>query len=249
MRFKTTPCALRILWLALGIATVGLVPASHAGPPLISDDPNTIGPGRAELIIAADVFDQGSLTTIAPTLDLTVGLVDRLDATLVVTQGFDIDTRNPTRSSQFVEAGIKWQSLNTRGFGASFSPAVGTSITEETRAKIAFPLQLGYTGFEALGFGVDAAIIVVPDSGDTWRAGGYATLQTSPTLTFLTEVWSQGMPSAGEAIAGVGGGFDWETPLYVHILAAAGTGIASRNSQRVDWYSYLGLQWAFHAWQ
>ena len=48
-------------------------PAAEAGPPLISDDPNTIGQGRVEAILAlASVSQNGYVAIASPTVDLTI---------------------------------------------------------------------------------------------------------------------------------------------------------------------------------
>jgi hypothetical protein len=42
-------------------------------------------------------------------------------------------------------------------------------------------------------------------------------------------------------------GFDWEAAEFLHVLASAGTGIASDGRERIGWQGYFGLQWFWGA--
>lgn len=66
--------------------TLGWPPAiALAGPPLIADDPNTIGAGNAQPIFATSMLNRRDQTIVrGPLLDMTIGAVDSLDVTLVV---------------------------------------------------------------------------------------------------------------------------------------------------------------------
>jgi hypothetical protein len=57
---------------------------SHAGAPLLADDPHAVGPGVVQPIFATSTFVQVGETLLrGPISDLTIGLVDSLDATVV----------------------------------------------------------------------------------------------------------------------------------------------------------------------
>ena len=78
---------------------------------MISDDPNTIGPGNAQPIFATSVLNRGDRTLVrGPILDLTIGAVDSLDVTLVLS--FDAVHRElEVPAWEFlgiVTPGIKW---------------------------------------------------------------------------------------------------------------------------------------------
>ena len=219
-----------------------------AGPPLVSDDPHTVGPGQVELILAVDALDQGPDTSVGPTLDLTLGLLEGLDATLVATPAWELQRGSSSSNSEFVEAGMKWQPIMTSRWSASFTPALGTTIAERTEFAIVLPLQVEYTGWRNFGLGADGAFIPIAGGADAWRAGGYATWQAHPTLALLSEVWASGLATSQESIVGVVGGVDWTSPLGLHLLAAGGTGVHSEAVRRLDWNVYVGVLWAFAVW-
>ena len=57
---------------------------ARAGPPLIADDPNTVGPGVVQPIFTVSALNQGDETLVrGPIADVTIGLVDSLDAIVV----------------------------------------------------------------------------------------------------------------------------------------------------------------------
>jgi hypothetical protein len=74
-------------------------------------------------------------------------------------------------------------------------------------------------------------------------------------LTLLGEVWFEN--SELDVTLGLDGvnanatdfafnlGFDWAMLGDLHMLASAGTGIASENRERIGWQAYLGFQWVW----
>ena len=236
--------------VALGLAMLlSLASASAlAGPPLVSDDPHTVGAGRVELILAVDALDQGRSTSVGPVLDLTLGLVEALDATLVVMPVSELRPSGSTVTSEFVEVGLKWQPLLTERWNAAFTPAFATTVTGQTRFDLILPVQLEVALPGDVAVGGDGGFTFHLDEADAWRAGVYANWQALPRLALLGELWSNGLASRRETLSGIGGGFDWQGPFGLHLMAAGGTGIVSDRVQRIDWYGYLGLFWAFDAW-
>lgn len=246
--FSPNWCRSRTLEFGLAATIVlGSCP-SLAGPPLVLDDPHTVGAGQVELIVAVEALDQGRETRVGPTLDVTLGVFEGLDATLVVTPFWEFRRGMSTRVSEFVEAGIKWQPVMTSSWNVSFSPALATTIAGKTELEFALPVQIEYAVSDDFALGVDAAFSPVAGGADAWGAGSYATWQSLTTLALLAEVWASGTASGRESMVGLGGGIDWEAPSGLHVFAAAGTGVASEGVRRVDWYSYLGVLWAFEAW-
>lgn len=202
-----------------------------------------MGEGVVEIIAAGDAIRQNDVTSItAPTLDFTVGLVEDFDATLVVSPVFDIDSRGGDDTSEFVEAGIKWQLLRSTTWNASVSPAMGSGSTGESRFGATFPVQVEYS-FGSIAVGSDAAYTVVANGADGWRAGEYLAAVVAPRLTLALEVWAVGTRAPNTSDLGIGAGFDWEAASHLHLLMAGGTGLTSNGNDRADWYLYAGVQW------
>jgi hypothetical protein len=206
---------------------------ASAGPPLLSDDPHTIGAGSMETIVALEALGRSPAAAIgAPLLDWTLGLSRDVDATVVGSPVIERHRGGSWRTSSFLEVGVKWQPLRTPGWNASFSPAFELLTAARSSSAVALPVQLEAQRGPALA-GVDVGYIAVSRGADRWRAGAYAGFELARDLTALAEVWSTGTPASNTSDVALGLGFDWRTPLGFHVLASAGTGLASRGAPRL----------------
>lgn len=233
--------------LALAAAAVLGSERADAGPPLVTDDPRTIGTGRVQTIGAVDLIRSGGSTSVAPTLDLTFGLLEGLDATLVANPLLEIDGGR-TELSEVVEAGVKWRPIRANGWRASFTPALGASFEGRTRFTVTLPVQVEYEVRSDLLVGAEAGWIGIPHRANDWRTGSYAAWGLATRLTLLAEVWGTGTVTGEEAVAAAGAGCDWEFRPRLHLIASGGTGLASHGTSRIDGYGYAGVQWTFTAW-
>ena len=68
--------------LLLAIAAVLVAEPASAGPPLVADDPFTVGKGRSEIIFASTHESRPQSDVLsAPLFDLTLGLTEQFDLT------------------------------------------------------------------------------------------------------------------------------------------------------------------------
>lgn len=233
---------------AIFVLLSGIGGRANAGPPLISDDPHTIGPGAVEAIIALEAFRLDEATSIAaPLLDLTVGLIEKLDATLVAAPLFEDVGGSSTSSSEFIEAGIKWQPLRTERWNASASPVVIVGDQIDGRVGFALPLQVEVS-FDAVAIGIDSGFALFVDGSDGWHGNLYSTWSFPEGPTLMAEVWSAGRADRQQGEVATGLGIEWPAPHGLSFLGSAGAGIATWGSPRLDWYGYVGVKWAFRAW-
>jgi len=246
----------RLAMAVLAAAFLGCTPnLARAGPPLIADDPNTVGPGVVQPIFAVSTFRQGDETLVlGPTADVTIGLVDSLDATVIATLASLHDvTGNPrwTLSGLFA-VGVKWQFFRRKRGSLCFSPAYVIDTAEPKRSGILLPIE----GELAVGrgkvvIGFDVGYVVQQRQGHQWFVALYATWAATRRLNVLGELWAVSFGQTGPTELGEPIGTDIGTSIGIdyglignelRLLAAVGTGIVSWGASRVDIRAYLGAQ-------
>lgn len=218
---------------------------AHAGPPLLSDDPHTIGPGRVEAIVALQTGgQQGADLVNTPQLDLTIGVANGLDLTLVASPSFVIESAQGTSTTGSVVGGFKWRPIAGPRFVASITPAIGVEVLSAEQFFVTLPLQAEYA-FSRAALGVDVGYQIVRHQSDSWNASVYGTFVATPDVQLMAEVWALTSPVTNGTDIGGGLGVDWHLGGGVSALAMVGTGIASTGAKRVEWVGYLGFRWAF----
>lgn len=220
-----------------------------AGPPLIADDPNTIGPGNVLPIISASVLAQGGETAIqAPISDLTVGLVNSLDFTLLtpLVSRRNAEVTPPWSHTTLFAPGLKWEFFETDRGSLCFSPAFYINSGRIDRSFALLPmegeLKVGRRRKGTIGF--DIGYQPVLDATHRWFVAPYARYMVRPELSLLLEVWSLGSNAAVRTGGSVGVNTGPATG-HIRALAAVGTGFVSFGAARVDVRAYLGVQYMF----
>jgi len=236
--------------VVFAVLTVSLAvgAAARAGPPLISDDPHTIGPGRVEWITATQSAGQPTVDVIeAPLIDVTVGLLRGLDFVVTGAPAFIIESQDDGRTQGNISAGFKWQPVDTPAWAVSLTPVAGVNVLSGDNPFFTLPLQVEYA-FGRAAIGVDGVYSFVHADRNTWQVSTYGTWQATPSLLLLAELWALDAPAVGARDFGAGAGIEWNFLDGLSLLAMAGTGITSRESERVEWVGYLGVLWAFGLW-
>jgi hypothetical protein len=231
---------------------------SHAGPPLIADDPNTVGPGVVQPIFAVSTFRQGNETLVrAPIADITIGLVDSLDATVVASLASVDDTAGNTRwtLSGLFAVGAKWQFLRRDRGSLAFSPALilDTKVARKPGGLLPIQGEL-HVGHVNSVIGFDLGYVPMRREADQWYAALYASWAATARLNVLGELWVMSFGATRAAQLGSPLGTDLGTSLGIdygiigkrlRLLASLGTGIVSVGTSRVDVRAYLGTQHTF----
>jgi len=233
---------------------------AHAGPPLVADDPHTVGPGVVQPIFAVSTFVQGDEALLrGPTADLTIGLVDSLDATVVASLA---NRHNASQDPEWTFGGLfavgaKWEFLRRDRGSLAFSPALLLDTQHPREPAGLLPIQGELTiggGKAAIGF--DAGYIPVRSDAHEWFAAVYANWTATARLNLLGEVWvlsfgALGATDSGTAVAtDVGASLGIDCGIIgneLRLLASFGTGLVSVGAPRVDLRAYLGTQHTFGA--
>jgi hypothetical protein len=230
-------------------------PTALAGPPLVGDNPHTLGGGQLELIVAViPVSGEKTAEWSAPLLDVTVGIVDGFD---LAVSGAPVFTEGQSVRGS-VSFGFKWQPLRTSTWNAAFSPNVDFSFSEDNDpinptlgvvadTSIALPVQLEY-GANRWAVGADLGYTVVVDGADSWITSLYGNVVVLDWLTLVAEFAALPTSSSKGTNLLLTGGFDWATPLGFNVLASGSGGFASTSDESLPWRAYLGLQWKGTLW-
>ena len=238
-----------LVGVLIGLAVLLGPNAAFAGPPLVADDPNTIGPGHVLPIVSASVFDQGSETLLrAPIVDLTVGVVDSLDFTFLAPL---LEQHNPGAKPEWsftslFAPGLKWQFFRTDRGSLCLSPAFYIDSGRLKRSFALLPLEgelkVGEHRKGVIGFDIGYESVI----GGThrWFIAPYATYMVSPKLDVLLEVWCLGLGATARTGGSVGINTGTES-RDIRLLAALGTGFVSFGAARVEVRGYLGVQYMF----
>ena len=78
-----------------------------------------------------------------PMVDLTLGLIEGLDATFIGAPVFAVDSGSADQTES-IEAGFKWRGLATDSWRACFSPALGVVFEDGSDLSVLLPAQVEY---------------------------------------------------------------------------------------------------------
>jgi hypothetical protein len=230
------------LWLQSAVAV--------AGPPLISDDPNTVGPGVAQPIFSMIVSNRGSRTTLrAPLLDLTVGLVESLDVTLIASFDATYDASMRPRWELFgvLTPGIKWEFFETARGSLCLSPAFSYNTLAPERVGLLLPLQgeLAVGDVDAV-IGFDVGYLPFFKGSDEWFAIIYGRTAVTRRLKVLGELWAIGSAPNVAVTFGLSVGATYRiVGDELVLIASVSPAFASVSSRLLDLRGYFGLQYTY----
>lgn len=204
---------------------------AQGGPPMITEDPGTPGPGRWELNTAATFEgNAGSYQWEAPLLDLNYGLGDRIQLKLEIPFMF---LSNGATHSGFgaTEFGIKYRlvegsnrqwavsvypQLVTRTFLSSDDQPFGDIPTE-----LRLPAQFAWSSGQFTA-SFETGYQIVESEQDFWLLGGVAGYEAAPGMELLGEVhatFGQDLNTA-EPLLNVGAALE-VTPQFI-LMGSAG---------------------------
>ena len=241
---------LAAILLAVGGAIHCLPDRAKAGPPLIADDPNTIGAGAVLPIVATSVMHRADRALLrGPILDLTAGAVESLDVTLIASleSQYRSAMDPPWQLGGLFVPGLKWRFLSGDGARAAFSPAIGVNTTAPGRPFFLLPVQAEFAVSDSVWvLGFDAGYVPAVRNPDQWFIAPYAVASVTRRLVLMFELWALGAGPTEAADLGASVGVNTRLGrTRLRLLAALGTGFVSFGRDRVLARAYLGVQYTF----
>jgi hypothetical protein len=231
-----------LLLLANGLA--------HAGPPLLTNDPDTPGPGAWEINLAAtgDRHD-GGWDVDAPDVDLNRGVGERIQLSLHVPWSHAHADGGRWQSGWgAVEFGVRWRFLDQGEDGwkiavqpqwvSAFSHAAQRQGLAPAHDEWVLPVQASHP-LGRVDVVMEVARHVVAHEADTWQAGVFADAACRARLHCLVELnttWDGGARTAFNL-----GAVKAVNP-HLNLLGSAGTELTGPAQERAHLLFYLGAQ-------
>jgi len=244
-------------WMRLPAMALGLLPClvvgrAQAGPPLITNDPDTPGPGAWEINVAATGAHAGGAWDIdAPDLDINHGVGERVQLSLHLPWSHRDAAGAWTSAVGAAEFGVRWRFLDQSRAGisvavqpmwiTSFSRAAERRGLASSNDEFVLPLQAA-RNFEHWAVGIEVARHFVAHAADTWQAGVFAGYDCAATVQCLAEVntdWSDG----ANTILDIGA--RKALSPHLNLLGSIGRQLTGRAEDRAAPVFYLGAQFLY----
>jgi hypothetical protein len=237
------------------MAAIVLVPPNawaQGGPPLITDDPDTPGPGYWEINLATIVEkSRPERRSEAPLADINYGIGTRIQLKFEIPW---VTMVSPDQSAQTGignnNTGVKWRFLGREGEPVSWSiypqlemntresSAVKGLVERQTRLFLPteFTVQKGRVEING-----EVGRMFVHDGEDGWAAGVTTEIEISRALELLGEFHAEkDGESPTDEIVNVGVRKAISEKIW--FLGSIGTGVSGDSDARVHLRVYAGIQ-------
>jgi hypothetical protein len=230
---------------------------AQAGPPLLTDDPDTPGDHHWEINLAMTFSQTPSERLLGlPLLDVNYGLGQRLQLKaelpwLIRQDRNDTGTESGWGSTNL---GVKWRFINQdkQGFAMSVYPQLefrtsSASVRKgliEGGAELRLPVEVSH---DFGNFAVDGEVgyQIVQREKDEWIYGFAVARKMSKRLELLGELHGESRANLtdNEVVFNVGGRYN-EGKRYT-VLFSSGRSLGTASGDRPQWIAYAGLQFHF----
>jgi hypothetical protein len=221
---------------------------AQAGPPLITNDPDTPGAGHWEINLAATgTHSDGSWELSLPDLDINYGVGERIQLSVHLAELHAGESGMPTRSGIGpVELAFRYRFLDEERDGVSLAlqphwerswsqAAIRKDLASE-HDEFGLPLQVS-RHFGQATVAVELARNFIEAEPDEWQAGSFWSRECSRGLTCLLEV-NAVHPDGGSTDTIVNVGARYEANEHFVVQGSLGRQV-SGDEQTVF---YLGVQ-------
>ena len=224
--------------------------AAQGGPPLVTDDPGTAGPGRWELNVAL-TWEHGPGESVyeAPLLDLNYGVGDRLqlkwELPLRVVASAGSAALGGVGNSLL---GIKWRFAQGKVMALSTYPqlelnnptsSVSRGVADRGK-RLFLPVELAKS-LGRVGINGEVGYEIAEDNPDRWTYGLAAGYQLSRSEV-LAECTAASPADFGETAIFCSFGARHPLARSLTGLIALGHRVSGPMEQQSSWRCYLGLQ-------
>jgi hypothetical protein len=240
----------------LVLATLAFALPLRAGPPLLTDDPDTPGPGHWEINVATAFENADSEWEWGlPILDINYGIGEHIqlkyEIPWIVMDLEGEDAKSGIGNSEF---GIKWRFLDEDRHGIAMSTypqiAFNTRSSSVDRglvddgSEFVLPFQIAKTFGPVLVF-AEAGYAWLEHGSDEWIYGIAAEYEVSESLALLAEIFGgaeEGFHNDGYLF---NVGFKYHFDENIALMGSAGRSLQEPKGEEEHLLSYLGFQFTF----
>lgn len=228
-----------------------------AGPPLLTDDPDTPERGHWEINIAATAEKRsGTWSLETPLLDLNYGLFDNVQLKFEAPFLLEAEEGGGTLGGiGESEVGVKWRFADQEKFGLSISTYPQFAFNNSSRSK---RLGLVEDGWEfilpvEIQREIDDKTTVFGEAGYTWHEEGGNELfwgiaverELCETFSVLAELHGECEPGFHHHEIVCNAGFHWQTSEQAALIGSIGRGLCEGDEPLPKVLGYLGVQLTF----
>lgn len=234
----------------MALAGATMAPA-QGGPPLLTDDPGTVSPGKWEINLAwVHRRLPGRIENELPHLDAAHGFTRNAQFKLEVPWVFAAEDGRTMNGDGGFSTGVKWRFFEGKGSLPAIStyPQVGFSLEPrsvrlglaEGGTSLLLPIEMQWasSGFD---LNADAGVFYQAGAAPGWL-GGVAVGRELWGVEWLAEIHGEGVASTGESNWVEQLGFRRDLGKSATLLFALGRTFAENRSDALSWTSYVGIQ-------
>lgn len=247
------------------LMVAALVAPSFAGPPLLTDDPETLPEGEFELnttyrltLSAPDAAGGRTWEHEAPLFDLAYGLFEnvqvKFEVPLLAIDPAGNDPAHAGIGDASIGSKIRFLKEDEAPFELAIYPAIGLPLGTRSRglgtgsASLVLPVEIGRHFLDdRLWIYGDAGYEdqFAKGEGDLWFTGLAAEYNLSDDITLVGEVHFefglQGAPDDSLINVGV----KWKLTDYASFIGAIGRSFDPSQDAGIDLLLNVGVQWSF----
>ena len=250
----------RTIVLLLAVPLCFVLPVcvyAQAGPPLLTDDPDTPGNHHWEINVAIPFSQTRDARLVGvPLVDVNYGLGERLQLKAEVPWLIRQDRHGARTESGWgsTNLGVKWRFIDQdkKGFAMSVYPQLEFRTSSESvrkgliegGAELRLPLELSH---EFGNFAVDGEVgyQMVQRQSDEWIYGFAVARKVNKRLQLLGELHGESKRNLknNEVVFNVGGRYT-VSKRYT-LLFSSGRTLGTTSGDQPQWIAYAGVQFHF----
>ena len=241
---------------AILLSSAAMTLSVKAGPPLITDDPDTPGPNHWEINLAATMekFDSDWGWEL-PLVDINYGLGERIQLKFEIPWNLVDENGQELKSGLGnSELGIKWRFLDQENSGIAMSVypqftfnslqrSIDRGIVDDG-SEFVLPLQISRTFGDAFVY-AEVGYAWLEHGSNEWGYGIAVEYETSETFKLLGEIHGVAEQDFQQDELLFNLGFKWHFHENVTLMGSAGRSLREPKGEEEFIISYLGFQFTF----
>ena len=257
---KTMTLSRTLLLFGLAVLCIAVIPRcarAQAGPPLLTDDPDTPGNGHWEINLAWTVLQTRNRRLFGlPLVDVNYGLGERLQLKAEVPWLMLQDRRGaPTQSGiGSTNLGVKWRFIDKgkHGFAMSMYPQleVRTSAASvrkgltEPGSELRLPIEISRE-FGPVAVVGEVGYQIVQREKDEWIYGLAIAHEINERLELLGEIHGESKRDLTKNVVVFNVGGRYKLNKNRTLLFSSGRSLRPASAGQPTWVAYMGIQFHF----